>query len=155
MSEDVFDLYSQYFKQATEEIGQELLEVELLETVESQNEGGKKLDVIVGISGEYKGRLLLETSLKSALKITETMNFGALDEADDLYMFMGEFVNMLSGRAITFLNNLDKEKIVRLTPPAIFSGYKLDISTPNIQTRKLYFSNDGISIKLDIGFEGV
>ncbi|MFP4016269.1 MAG: chemotaxis protein CheX, partial [Halanaerobiales bacterium] len=138
---------------AVELLDKELQEYECYSDI--GNELGKKIVVVVGITGDYKGRVMFESNFSSAKVITETMNYGPLEKENFLYLYMGEFVNILSGRAITFLNNINKERIVRLTPPAIFSGNGLTINTPNIQSTARYFQDGGIYFKLDIGFEGV
>ncbi len=158
MEESTLNTYSDCFKQAVQEISNEVLEMELdeLKTINIKvDNNGKKFDVVVGMTGDYKGRFLLETTEESARTITEIMNFGPLDEENELYLFMGEFANMLSGRALTYLNNLDSNKIIRLTPPAIFTGVDLEITTPNIEYTNMYYGKDDIQMKLDIGFEGV
>ncbi|MEJ6949849.1 chemotaxis protein CheX [Natronospora cellulosivora (SeqCode)] len=149
--------YCKYFKQALQEISSELLEKELIKFSKENNvlNNEKKVIVIIGMTGSYKGRLLLETTELTAKFITETMNFGPLAEKSELYLFMGEFVNMLSGRAITYLNNLNRDSLVRLTPPAVFTGINLQIATPNIMAKDIYYKDNEINLKLNIGFEGV
>ncbi|MFP4662662.1 MAG: chemotaxis protein CheX [Halanaerobiales bacterium] len=158
MSDDILDLYVKYFKKAMQEISSELLGIGFKESINLDKElyeNKKKFDIIVGITGDYKGRFLLETTEMTARIISEVMNYGPLDKESDLYLYMGEFVNILSGRAITFINNLDNGKIVRLTPPAIFTGVNLEISTPNIKRSNIVFIRNKIQIRLDIGLEGV
>ncbi|MFW6288033.1 MAG: chemotaxis protein CheX [bacterium] len=157
MSTIILDQYSQYFKQAINEVANELLEKELEEFENPQEivPSEKKLVVIIGMTGDYKGRVLLEITQRSAEIITEIMNYGPLEEENYLYFYMGEFVNIVSGRAITYLNNMNKDRIVRLTPPAIFSGNDLKINTPNVNSTVKFFHDEVIQCKLDIGFEGV
>ncbi|MFP4662127.1 MAG: chemotaxis protein CheX [Halanaerobiales bacterium] len=158
MSQIIVSEYSTFFSQAMEEISAELLEAKFVEFKSDKEElfaEQKKIDVIVGMTGDYKGRLLLETSFLTAQIITQTMNYGPLEEEGELYMYMGEFVNMLAGRAITYINNLNQDRIVRLTPPAIFAGEDLEITTPNIEYKNMYFKRNKIQVKLNIGFEGV
>lgn len=158
MASDVLEIYTKYFVRAIQEISAELLDTDFdqIETLDDKLfNNQKKLDVIVGLTGNYKGRLLLETTEKTAYIITEMMNYGPLEEENDLYLYIGEFVNMLSGRAITYINNLNIDRIVRLTPPAIFTGVDLEITTPNIESTNIYFGKNNIQLKMDIGIEGV
>ena len=158
MSENIVEIYGEYFRRAVEEISTELLDIKLNDLSGKEDRisiHGKKLDVIIGMTGDYKGRLLLESTEESARTITEIMNFGTLERESDLYLYMGEFANILSGRAITFINNSNQKKIIRLTPPAIFSGVDLEITTPNIEFINLCFGKDDLHIRLNIGFGGV
>lgn len=113
-----------------------------------------KVTVIIGITGQFKGRFLLEVDGATARKITEGMNDGPLEQDLELYLFLAEFTNMVSGNTITKINNAYKTSDLRLVPPAIFSGTELEITTPHIKSRELYFGGDGRA-RINIGFEGV
>lgn len=115
---------------------------------------GQKVSVIVGIVGRNRGRILLKVDEPTAQRITEGMNDGPLEDKLESYLFLGEFTNMVSGKAITGINNAFKGGELRLTPPAIFAGEELQISTPKVQEKALVYEGPGMAL-IDIGFEGV
>lgn len=115
--------------------------------------GERKIAVVVGVVGRNRGRILLEVREKTALAITEGMNEGPLDEEMELYWFLAEFANMFSGKAITSINNQFKGSDLRLTPPAIFAGEDLELTTPNVQSQSTVYVGDGLA-RVNIGFEG-
>ncbi|MEJ6950820.1 chemotaxis protein CheX [Natronospora cellulosivora (SeqCode)] len=156
MKKNILNTYSKFFKRSIQEVSKELLDLEFHELIEKRNLiSQKKILVIIGMTGDYQGRFLLESSEETAETITEIMNYAPLESEEDLYLYMGEFANILSGRLITYINNSEQNKIIRLSPPAIFSGRNLKISTDNIEDRKIYYGNKDIYLKLDLAFKGV
>ncbi|OGI02640.1 MAG: hypothetical protein A2Y25_03110 [Candidatus Melainabacteria bacterium GWF2_37_15] len=108
--------------------------------------------VIIGITGKGKGRILLECDLTTAEKFAVAMNFGdALESPNDMYLYMAEFANMVSGRAATYINNETGDRDKWLSPPSIFSGENLEIITPNIESQEVYYSGDVGLFKINIG----
>ena len=110
--------------------------------------------MVIGVVGLNKGRILLMADEGTARKITEGMNGEPLEQDLDLYLYLGEFANMFSGKAITMINNTYKNRDLRLTPPVIFSGNDLDVVTPSIRSTAITFHGQG-KVRIDIGFEGM
>lgn len=109
--------------------------------------------VIVGIVGAHKGRMLIRISSGLVIKITEEMNCGPLPNLTETTLYIGEFSNILSGKAISDINTLYKDFDLRLTPPAIFSGNNMKIITPALQSTLLYYNSDFGKVSMDVGFE--
>lgn len=114
----------------------------------------KKLSLIVGWVGHNKGRVLLELNEKLALKIFEAMNGAPPDDDLELYLHLAEFANMVSGNGITSINNFYKSSELRLTPPAIFVGKNLEISSPKVSTVGCIYRSEYGGIRMEIGVEG-
>ncbi len=114
----------------------------------------KKFSLIVGLVGQNKGRVLLEFNEKLALKIFEEMNGSPPDNDLELYLYLAEFANMVSGNGITSINNMFQGNELRLTPPAVFAGKQLEITSPKVSsTGGSYLSEYG-AVRLEIGIEG-
>lgn len=118
-----------------------------------QSENRLSLSIIIGISGNTNGRILLNTSVDYGMNIAVAMNFGdPLDNPDDLHVYLAEFANMFCGRAATHINNAFGKREIWISPPAIFSAKDLDIVTPNVSSRKAYYECSLGKFIVDMGF---
>ena len=118
----------------------------------------ERVAVVVGMVTRgmgKKGRFLLEMDQTLAEDLTEAMNGGPLDEATELYLFVGEFLNMVGGRALTAINNRYRGLEYRLTPPAIFAGKGLELLTPLVRSQVTWYRGTRGWARFDVGFEGV
>ncbi len=88
--------------------------------------------IFIGITGNVKGRIIIDMQQSSAIKIAGAMNFEELSEYDDLVRStITELANMIVGRAITKLHALGFTFL--MTPPTIFSGQNMEITSQNIE----------------------
>lgn len=111
------------------------------------------LSIIIGLSGETNGRILLNTSVEYGKNIAVAMNFGdPLENEEDLHMYLAEFANMFCGRAATHINNEFGKREIWISPPAIFSAKDLDIVTPNVSSVKAYYECGLGKFIVDMGF---
>lgn len=118
-----------------------------------QPEDRLSLSIIIGISGNTNGRILLNTSVEYGKNIAVAMNFGdPLDAEEDLHVYLAEFANMFCGRAATHINNKFGKREIWISPPAIFSAKDLDIVTPNVSSMKAYYECSLGKFIVDMGF---
>jgi CheY-specific phosphatase CheX len=111
------------------------------------------LSIIIGLSGETNGRILLNTSIEYGRNIAIAMNFGdELENEEDLHMYLAEFANMVCGRAATHINNKFGKREIWISPPAIFSAKDLEIITPNVSSMKAYYECSLGKFVVDMGF---
>ncbi|MBP7211353.1 chemotaxis protein CheX [bacterium] len=111
------------------------------------------LSIIIGISGETNGRILLNTSVEDGNKIAVAMNFGdPLENEEDLHVYLAEFANMFCGRTATFINNEFGKRELWISPPAIFSAKDLDVVTPNVVSMKAFYNCSIGKFVVDMGF---
>ena len=111
------------------------------------------LSIIIGISGNTNGRILLNTSVEYGKNIAIAMNFGdPLENEDDLHVYLAEFANMFCGRAATHINNEFGKREIWISPPAIFSAKDLDIVTPNVSSTKAFYECGLGKFIVDMGF---
>jgi two-component system, response regulator PdtaR len=145
--------FTKFFGDALQSITQQMSGVDLKNLQETPIKDQKIFAVIVGIVGAHKGRTLIRMGADLVNKITEEMNCGPLSSLCETTLYIGEFSNILCGKAISDINNIYKNFDLRLTPPAIFSGSNMRIITPALQSSLLYYSSDFGMVSMDVGFE--
>ncbi len=88
--------------------------------------------VIVGLAGDVEGRVLFDMELETAIKIASSMNGEPLAEFNDLVKAtIMELANLITASAVTKLYDLGFS--FDLTPPALFSGVKMEVSSTGIE----------------------
>jgi len=83
---------------------------------------------LVGLAGDVEGRVLFDMTKDTALHIAGAMNgenFTALDELGKATI--QELANMITAQAVTKLHDLGFK--FDLTPPALFTGENMEVST--------------------------
>ncbi len=86
--------------------------------------------VIIGVVGEVEGRVILDMSQITAIKFAEIMNMETIGEFNELVKSsMGEIGNMISGRAVSKLQNEGYD--FNITPPTLFEGQNMVMSNPS------------------------
>ncbi len=87
---------------------------------------------LVGLAGDVEGRVLFDMSFDTALKIASQMNMEELKEFDELAKAtITELANMITAQAVTKLHDLGFR--FDLTPPALFTGEKMEISDHEVE----------------------
>lgn len=147
----LFNLAKQSFEEIMAEVTGE--EIVSLEEFKIEPADRLSLSIIIGLSGNTNGRILLNTSVEYGKNIAVAMNFGdPLDNEDDLHVYLAEFANMFCGRAATHINNAFGKREIWISPPAIFSAKDLDIVTPNVSSLKAYYECSLGRYIVDMGF---
>jgi chemotaxis protein CheX len=83
---------------------------------------------LVGLAGDVEGRVLFDMTKNTALAVAGAMNnekFTALDELAKATI--QELANMITAQAVTKLHELGFK--FDLTPPALFTGENMEVST--------------------------
>lgn len=87
---------------------------------------------LVGLAGDVEGRVLFDMTLDTALKIASRMNMEELTTFDELAKAtITELANLITAQAVTKLHELGFK--FDLTPPALFSGEKMEIANNNVE----------------------
>ena len=110
--------------------------------------------VLIGITGKHPGRIIFDTSLETATELSRLINEENNIEQQLVLDTMSEFANIVSGHTTTLINNANKTMGLMLTPPSIFFGDKITISSPKINAHILRFNTEIGNITVSIGFEG-
>jgi chemotaxis protein CheX len=88
---------------------------------------------IVGVTGEGEGRVLFDMTRETALKIATEMNQEAQRDLSVLAKdTLSELASMMTGRAITLLN--DRGHRLRVSPPTLIAGDNVTISNAELET---------------------
>ena len=87
---------------------------------------------LVGLAGDVEGRVLIDMSQESAIKIASKMNSEELTEMDDLVKAtINELANMITAKAVTKLFDLGFK--FDLTPPSIITGENMQVSNTDVE----------------------
>lgn len=109
--------------------------------------------VVIGIIGKYSGRMLFDVSFESAEKIGECLLRRPPKNADELFLVMGEFSNIVSGAACSIINRKNKVYGLRVAPPTIFHGESITISKGHLDITTSALADTAFGpIYVNIGF---
>lgn len=87
---------------------------------------------LVGLAGDVEGRVLFDMTMETALNIASQMNGEELKELDALAKAtITELANLITAQAVTKLHELGFK--FDLTPPALFTGEKMEISDHDVE----------------------
>ena len=87
---------------------------------------------LVGLAGDVEGRVLFDMTMETALKIASTMNMEEITTFDELAKAtITELANLITAQAVTKLHDLGFR--FDLTPPALFTGEKMEVSNHNVE----------------------
>jgi len=87
---------------------------------------------LVGLAGDVEGRVLFDMTIDTALKIASRMNMEELTSFDDLAKAtITELANLITAQAVTKLHDLGFR--FDLTPPALFTGEKMEVSNHEVE----------------------
>jgi len=83
---------------------------------------------LVGLAGDVEGRVLFDMSRETALFVAGRMNGENFTSFDELAKAtIQELANMITAQAVTKLHDLGFK--FDLTPPALFTGDNMEVST--------------------------
>ena len=87
---------------------------------------------LVGLAGDVEGRVLIDMSQDTAIKIASTMNGEELTSLDELAKAtITELANMITAQAVTKLFDLGFK--FDLTPPSIITGENMSVSNASVE----------------------
>jgi chemotaxis protein CheX len=108
--------------------------------------------VIIGVTGTLEGRVIIDMEKATALKFAEIMNMEDIGEFNELVKSsMGEIGNMISGRAISKLQDTGFD--FNITPPTLFEGEQMTISTPVLPTLVVPIIAEFGKIEINLAFQ--
>ncbi|MCQ2612592.1 MAG: chemotaxis protein CheX [Treponemataceae bacterium] len=87
---------------------------------------------LVGLAGDVEGRVLFDMSMETAMNIASQMNMEKLTQFDELAKAtITELANLITAQAVTKLHDLGFK--FDLTPPALFTGDRMEISDHEVE----------------------
>jgi DNA-binding NarL/FixJ family response regulator len=113
----------------------------------------KGMTVIVGISGEFSGRMLIDLSEETVCQLASAIFKKPTSNHDEIIGVLGEFANIVSGNACSILNRKHKALGLRVAPPSVLYGDKILISVPDFNTTTVVAETKFGEIMLNVGFK--
>ena len=108
--------------------------------------------VIIGLTGYPVGRAIMYMSNDTMKAFAETMlGTNELTE-DEMNEAVEEAANIVVGRGVSNINDVFKDKEMRITPPGTICGTGIRIASPKLTTFKLTASTKVGDIIMNVGF---
>lgn len=108
--------------------------------------------VSIGIIGTREGRMILSVSETAAESIAGKI-FGKTEiGTKEIVAFFNEFANVIAGNAVSAINATDKKLGLRLSPPTVFQGRRLELSVEDVSNRCFTGNTQFGDIVMHIGF---
>lgn len=123
------------FVEASYEILKEVLQVEIRREdiyLKSRVSNIKGIAALIGLFGQVEGRLILDMTPDTAVKIASKMLGENLEAVDEMVVnVITEIANMITANAITKLHNRGYN--LDLTPPSIIRGSDVEITDKDLE----------------------
>jgi len=150
------NLYSNVFKEALLNIFNKLTKTVPEITDESNDDlaiHSEGISIVMGITGKYSGRLILDMSSTTASSLATILLKRDPKDNEELLNVMSEIANMFGGNACSMINKKNKLFGLRVAPPTTFHGESINISKAELENTysaiaKSQFGN----ITINIGF---
>ena len=108
--------------------------------------------VIIGVVGNPRGRIAFYMEQETALKFTSKM-LGQDDvSVDEAHATVEEAGNIIAGHGISKINDVVKDREMRLTPPGIISGADIRLSNPELVAFNIKAKTSIGDIFMNVGF---
>jgi len=153
MFKKVMTTFVQTFVDVYKQFTDEDLQPGGLEKLEENSISIAGIAVIVPFTGKLSGRVLLGIDKDVALSIYSSITGESVEDiCDDVLFSMGEFGNMVTGNAVTVVNNEFKSGI-RLAPPSVFSGDEMNFVNFKVNIYNIVFKTPHGVIRLNTAFK--
>jgi len=108
--------------------------------------------VMVGLTGKWNGWFFLDMTQATAIKLAQIMTGEEYDTAanEEVLLAGGEVANIISGNAITDINNLQPGLNIRLSPPSIFTGEGMSMFNVRLNACSVLFQTEAGNIKINV-----
>lgn len=108
--------------------------------------------VMVGLTGGWQGWFFLDMSQDTAIKLAGLMTGEAYDNVDNEEVLLAgaEIANIISGNALTDINNLNSGVSIRLTPPSVFAGEGMSMFNVRLNACSVLLQTDAGNIKINV-----
>ena len=112
--------------------------------------------VIIGITGDPKGRVAFYMGHDTMMKFAKTLLqlSGETSDAteEEAEASVEEAGNIISGRAVSKINDIFKEREMRLTPPGTISGTDIKLANPELVSFNIVAKTKLGDICMNVGF---
>lgn len=104
------------------------------ETAVNSEQVSRGISVVIGISGKYTGRMILDMSIETARNIAQKMLKLESPDKDLIVNMTGEMANIIAGNGCSLLNKTNKLLGLRVTPPTMVYGEYIKILKTDLDT---------------------
>ncbi|MEN6462554.1 MAG: chemotaxis protein CheX [Syntrophomonas sp.] len=150
--------YMTPFIKATIKVCKEMLDL-TVSSAHSENEGDSFLSrgfiVIVGFTGGWRGRFFLDMPHSTAIKLAQILTgeeYQSVNE-EEVLLCGAEIGNIISGNAITDVNNTQSGFNIRLTPPSVFAGEDVSLFNVHLSSWSVLMQTEVGEIKINVAVE--
>ncbi len=119
----------------------------------SKVEVSRGVSVIIGITGNFTGRMILDLSIETAENMAKTMLRKDPKDVEEGLKAIAEFTNIIAGNACSMLNRKHKAYGLRVAPPIIFYGKCVNIAQVMLETVSVPISTKFGDMGLNVGFK--
>lgn len=130
-------IYSTVFKEALTDSFNKLFKSVPEYKAESKNNNAqisRGISVVIGITGKYSGRMIMDISKETARNLAGVMlNTSELPD-EYLVNIIGEVSNIIAGNAGSMMNKTNNLFGLRVAPPTIVYGESIKISKSDFDT---------------------
>jgi len=108
--------------------------------------------VMIGLTGGWHGWFFLDMSQDTAMKLAGIMTGEEYEtvENEEVLLAGAEIANIISGNAITDINNIRSGLNIRLTPPSVFAGEGMSMFNVRLNACSVLLQTDAGNIKLNV-----
>ena len=149
------DSYAKAFERALQQGILNLIGVQSKVSLESYDKKYLSVDgiaVIIGLTGYPVGRAIMYMQHETMKNFASTM-LGTEELIDDeVNETVEEAANIIIGRGVSNINDVFKDKEMRITPPGTICGTGIKIASPKLTTFKLTASTKVGDICMNVGF---
>lgn len=150
-------LYSNVFKEAVLNLFNRLTKTMPEITDESNDDiaiHSEGISIVMGITGKYSGRLILDMSFKTAKSLATVLLKRDPENNEELLNVMSEIANMFAGNACSMINKKNKLFGLRVAPPTTFHGESINISKAELEnTYSANVKSQFGDLAINIGFK--
>ncbi|MBP2028969.1 DNA-binding NarL/FixJ family response regulator [Acetoanaerobium pronyense] len=118
----------------------------------SKSEASRGVSCVIGIIGSFPGRLIIDMSMETASKITDTIFNRENKGMDEIINVVSELTNIIAGNGCSVLNRKNSVLGLRLSPPTIFYGNSLHISQTGSDSYTTKIFSEFGEMTLYVGF---
>lgn len=108
--------------------------------------------VIIGIVGDPKGRIAFYMEHETAMRFTRGMLGQLKVTEEETFATVEEAGNIIAGHGISKINDVVKDREMRLTPPGIISGADIRLSNPELVAFNIKAKTSIGDIFMNVGF---
>lgn len=108
--------------------------------------------VMVGLTGGWQGWFFMDMSQETAMRLAGIMTGEEYEtvENEEVLLAGAEIANIISGNAITDINNLHSGLNIRLTPPSVFAGEGMSMFNVRLNACSVLLQTGAGKIKINV-----